>query len=183
MAMPLPVPTYTVDDVRAFPPDGCRYELVNGMLLVTPAPAHAHQVVAGRLMAAIAGYLGTRGPGLAVSPGEIELRPSVHLEPDLLVHPARYGPEASWRSIKEWWLAVEVSGRDSKRYDRDYKRDAYLALGVREVWLVDLVEKCVRVASERAPRDVRRSKRLVWHPAEMAEPLVIELGEIFRGVP
>lgn len=183
MAMPLPFPTYTVDDVRAFPPDGCRYELVNGMLLVTPAPSNAHQVVVGRLLAALVGYLGTDGPGVLVSPGEIEVRPSVHLEPDILVYPARFAPSTSWTEISDWWLAVEVSGHSSRRYDRDYKRDAYLALGVREVWLADLDEKCVLVSREAAPRDARRAERLEWHPAEMPQPLIIDLGTVFRGVP
>ncbi len=185
MGMPLKVtvPTYTVDDVRGFPPDGCRYELVNGVLLVTPQPAHLHQVVATRLAAAVAHYLGTAGPAVVVAPGEIELRPSVHLEPDILVHPARFGPGVAWTGISEWWLAIEVSGRSSRRYDRDYKRDAYLALGVREVWLVDLDEKCAFVSKASAPRDVRHTQQLTWHPEETPKPLVIELAEIFRGVP
>jgi len=183
MAMPLPLPTYTVDEVRAFPPDGCRYELVNGMLLVTPQPVPAHQIVASRLSAAIAHYLGTEGPGVVVAPGEIEVRPSVHLEPDLLVFATRFGPAASWTDISDWWLAVEVSGRSSRRYDRDYKRDAYLALGVREVWLVDLEEKCVLVSRGDGPRDVRHAERLEWRLAEMPQPLVIDIGQLFRGVP
>jgi len=182
MAMPLPLPTYTVDEVRAFPPDGCRYELVNGMLLVTPAPANAHQAVLFRLAVSLGTYLGADGPAVAVSPGEIELRPSVHLEPDLLVYPSRFGPKANWTEISGWWLAVEVSGRSSRRYDRDYKRDAYLALGVREVWLVDLEEQCVLVSREGRPRDVRHAARLEWHPVEMPQPLVIELAEVFRGL-
>ncbi len=185
MGMPLEVtlPTYTVDDVRAFPPDGCRYELVSGMLLVTPAPAHAHQAVLGRLFAAITTYLGPDGPAAAASPGEIEVRPSVHLEPDLLVYPSRFGPSMAWTEISGWWLAVEVSGRDSRRYDRDYKRDAYLALGVREVWLVDLDEKCILVSRQGAERDARHAERLVWQPPETATPLVVEIPTLFRGLP
>ena len=181
MAMPIPVPTYTVDDVRAFPRDGCRYELVEGILLVTPQPAYAHQLVAGRLMGDITHYLGPSGRAVAVSPGEIEVAPSVHLEPDLLVCPARYGPESSWTSVSDWWLAIEVSGPASRRYDRDYKREAYLALGVREVWLADLDERCVLVSREAAPRDVRHAGRLVWHPPEMVEPLAIDIPRLFRG--
>lgn len=183
MAMPLPVPTFTTDDLRAFPPDGCRYELVNGILLVTPAPAHAHQIVVAELFLAIATYLRERGLAIAVTPGEIELAPSVHLEPDLLVHPAEFGPAVPWTGITGWWLAVEVSGRSSRRYDRDYKRDAYLALGVAEVWLVDLEEKHVLVSRPDGPRDVRYAERLTWSPAEMPAPLELELARLFRGLP
>jgi Uma2 family endonuclease len=183
MAMPLPLPTYTTDDLRAFPPDGCRYELLDGMLLVTPAPAHAHQAVLSRLCAAVLQYLGDDGPAVAASPGEIEIAPKTLLDPDLLVYPAHFAPATPWTDISGWWLAVEVSGRGSRRYDRDFKRDAYLALSVREVWLVDLDEKCVLVSREGAPRDVRHAEMVVWHPEEMPEPLVIDCTQLFRGLP
>ena len=49
MAMAITVPRYTVDDLEHFPDDGNRYELLDGVLLVTPAPAASHQVVASRL--------------------------------------------------------------------------------------------------------------------------------------
>lgn len=183
MAMSVRLPSYTTDDIRAFPPDGCRYELVGGFLLVTPQPTKAHQVVLFRLAGYIATYLGTAGPGTAVSPGEIEVRPSIHLEPDLLVFPSRFGPRVDWTDTSDWWLAVEVSGRSSRRYDRDYKRDAYLRLGVREVWLVDLDEHCVLASRAGAPRDMRHAAQLTWHPPEMLEPLVINLTQLFEGVP
>lgn len=183
MAMPVTLPTYTTSDLEAFPDDGCRYELVNGFLLVTPSPRNAHQVVVSRLQVAIGSYLGEDGPAVAVTPGVIQQPPLVHLEPDVLVYPTSFGPDASWTAMSGWWLAVEVSGRSSRRYDRDYKRNAYLALGVREVWIVDLAEKCALVSREGTPRDVRHAERLVWHPAEMPEPLVIDVPRLFRGVP
>ena len=183
MAMPVvPLPTFTVDQVRAFPPDGCRYELVNGVLLVTPAPANVHQVVLSRIGSAVTSYLGNDGVAVAVSPGEIELRPSVHLEPDLLVYPSRFGPTVDWTEITDWWLAVEVSGRASRIYDRDFKRDAYLALGVLEVWLVDLVDQLVLVSRAGAPKDVPHRDELVWHPPEMPALLTIDLRTIFAGL-
>jgi Uma2 family endonuclease len=84
--------------------------------------------------------------------------------------------------MRGWWLAAEVFSRSSKVYDRDFKRDAYLSLGVGEVWLVDLDERAIFVS--RGPeRDVRHTDRVVWHPAEMRERLEIELGAIFRGIP
>jgi Uma2 family endonuclease len=183
MALKLPMPRYTTDDLRAFPPDGCRYELLDGLLIVTPAPGSIHQVVLSRVFGELLLYLGRDGPAVAVSPGEIEIAPSVLLDPDVLVLPARFADGTKWTKMSGWWLAVEVSGRASRRYDRDYKRDVYLALGVREFWLVDLEEQCVLVSRQGTTRDTRYATRLTWHPPEMAEPLVVDVARLFRGFP
>jgi hypothetical protein len=48
MSMPTTVRRYTVEELDRFPDDGNRYELVNGVLLVTPGPAeerHAERLV------------------------------------------------------------------------------------------------------------------------------------------
>jgi len=186
MAMPLPtpiqLPTYTTDDLRRFPPDGQRYELLNGMLLVTPAPGTAHQIVLSRVWHDLSVYLAPAALVHCTSPGEIEIEPSVLLDPDLLVFPSSYPPGTPWTRISGWWLAVEVSGRASRVYDRDFKRDAYLALGVREVWLVDLHEREVLVSRAGAPKDVSHRGTLPWHPPEMLAPLAIDLRAIFAGL-
>ncbi len=183
MAMPLPVPirvpTYTTADIRRFPPDGQRYELLNGVLLVTPAPGTAHQVVLSRFQHSISVYLTPTELAFCTSPGEIEIEPSVLLDPDLLVYPSSYPPGTPWASISGWWLAVEVSGRASRVYDRDFKRDAYLALGVREVWLVDLPDRQVLVSRAGAAKDVRHRDSVVWHPPEISAALTIDLHAMF----
>ncbi|MEO8029835.1 MAG: Uma2 family endonuclease [Gemmatimonadota bacterium] len=137
MAMPITAPRYTVDQVRGFPPDGQRYELLDGVLLVTPAPRHLHQVVVGHLFAQL--YQGVVPSRMArvVSIGELEVGNLTLLNPDILVYPARYGPDIPWKLMREWWLAVEVLSPSSRVYDRDFKRQAYQAVGVEAVWLVD----------------------------------------------
>jgi Uma2 family endonuclease len=57
MAMPHAARHYTVAEVLAFPPDGNRYEVVGGELLVTPAPRFRHQQTAARLFDALRAYL------------------------------------------------------------------------------------------------------------------------------
>jgi Uma2 family endonuclease len=182
MAMPFPLPTYTVDMVRALPDDGQRYELVEGVLLVTPQPASDHQIVVARLLFALSGYLTPRGLAHAVSPGEIEVAPTLHLEPDILVFPSTFVPGTKWTDISGWWLAAEVLSPSSRYYDRDYKLGAYVRLGVQETWLVDLERRCIEVSAQDR-RLVPHFERLVWHPREMPEPLTLNLGDIFQGVP
>jgi Uma2 family endonuclease len=185
MAMPVVVPRYTLADLDSFPDDGNRYELLDGILLVSPGPAPLHEVVVGRLLWALNRYL---PPQLAtVFPrGTVELEPNNHLEPDILVIPADepeggIGRETRWTAVRRWWLAVEVSGGGSRVYDRDHKVPAYVALGVREVWRVDLDDRCVYVS--RRDLEQPHPERLVWHPPEQPEPLVLEVTALFEREP
>ena len=143
MAMAISVPLYTVDDLEGFPRDWNRYELLDGVLLVTPAPAMSHQLVASRLQVRLAVALGEQAN--VVGPGVVVRLPRTQLQPDVLVLPAGIRASAHWREIHEHWLAVEVLSPSSRVYDREFKRDAYLALGVRQVWLVDLRDRSVEV--------------------------------------
>ena len=45
----VPAGPWTVDDLDDFPDDGNRYELIDGTLLVSPAPNWAHQEMGGTL--------------------------------------------------------------------------------------------------------------------------------------
>jgi Uma2 family endonuclease len=181
MAMPLVAPRYTIADLDRFPDDGNRYELLGGVLLVTPAPGAPHQVALGRITVALSVYLGLSGQATVATPGVIQVDDDTQLEPDLLVIPARYADRPSWRQMTDWWLAVEVSGRDSRVYDRDFKTGAYLRVGVREVWRVDLRDRTVYVSRQGEPADVPHAERLIWHPAEMDEPLDLDLTTILRS--
>jgi Uma2 family endonuclease len=185
MAMPAPVvvPTYTIDDLEHFPDDGNRYELLDGVLLVTPAPMPPHQVVIAELMGDITLYVKSAGLARVVSPGAVEIAPKTHLEPDLLVFPATEPLNQKWAAIRRWWLAVEVFSDSSVIYDRDFKRDAYLAMGVAEVWLVDWWDRAVYVSRGGAPKDVLHRETLSWHPAGMPDPLHFDLEHIFRDLP
>lgn len=146
MGMAVSIPRYTVDDLDRFPDDGNRYELLDGMLLVTPLAETAHQVIAGRIHVALATALRSIADVYVVSPGAIVAPPWTQLQPDVLVFRSRSGLAAKWASITEHWLAVEVLSPSSRVYDRQFKRDAYHVLGVREVWLVDLVDQTVAVS-------------------------------------
>jgi len=179
MAMAISVPLYTVDDLKNFPDDGNRYELLDGMLLVTPQAALVHQLVANVIQVDISTALMKTGLAHVVGPGAVVRMSRTQLQPDILVFPARFSPMSDWRKITEHWLAVEVLSRSSRIYDREFKRDAYFALGVQQVWLVDwrdeVAEVCTAKRESRLVRDAIR-----WRIAGVE--VVIDLGEVFAGL-
>lgn len=183
MPMLLPqitLPKYTIADLDTFPADGQRYELLQGFLLVTPAPGPPHQVVTARLTTALMNRVDDFA--FVTGPGVVEREPDIHLEPDILVFPRPLPTSKKWKDLSGHWLAVEVYSRGSKKYDHDYKRDAYLALGVREVWLVDMDERVVLVSRADGTRDERSTEALRWHPPEVAEALVLPLARLFADL-
>lgn len=180
MAMPLAAPRYTIADLDRFPDDGNRYELLGGVLLVTPAAGARHQFLLGRLTMAVVTYLAPAGLAAITTPGVLQRGKDTQLEPDLLVVPARFENSTSWRQVTDWWLAVEVSGPASRIYDRDFKTAAYLRLGVREVWRVDLRERTVYVSRQGGPVDAPHTERLLWHPAEMPGFFELDVQTLFR---
>ena len=180
MAMAISVPLYTVDDLEHFPDDGNRYELLDGVLLVTPQASAPHQIVAHRISVELAISLQKTGLAQVVSPGAVVRLPRTQLQPDILVYPARFSPATDWRKITEHWLAVEVFSRSSRIYDREFKRDAYFALGVQQVWLVDWHEQFVEVCTANETSTVI-SDVIRWRVAGV--DVVIDLGEVFAGLP
>ncbi len=162
MAMPIAVPRYTVDQIREFPDDGQRYELLDGVLLVTPAPRKLHQVVVTRLVVGLVHALASEGLAEVVSPGELQVAEHTLLDPDILVYPASYGPDIPWKETRGWWLAVEVLSPSSRVYDREFKRPAYQAIGVEEVWIVDPDAREVEVWKRGAAAPRVEGESLEW---------------------
>jgi Uma2 family endonuclease len=180
MAMALHVPLYTVDDLAKFPDDGNRYELLDGVLLVTPAPAAVHQLVAARIQGQLFEALQKPGHAHVVGPGAVVRKPKTQLEPDILIYSSSYAPRTDWPKIKDHWLAVEVLSRSSQVYDREFKRDAYFSLGVQQVWLVDWPNAVVEVS--RTPGRFRRVRQAIRWQTPVGIKLAIDLDAVFAGI-
>jgi len=108
MGMPDTARRYTVEQVLAFPDDGNRYELVDGELLVTPAPAQRHEIVLLRLSVLVHEYVASF-PGVAqtfVSRGDVIWGPDEYVQPDLFVVPA-LEVTGDWRDCQTLLLAAD----------------------------------------------------------------------------
>jgi Uma2 family endonuclease len=124
------------------PDDGHRYELVDGSLLVTPAPSLLHQRVVGNL------YLALRAGCPAdlevfVAPVDVVLGPHTVMQPDVLVGRRADLTERNLPAAPV--LAVEVLSPSTHHIDLGTKRLAFEAAGVPSYWVVDPDEPRVTV--------------------------------------
>ncbi len=128
---------FTVHDLEAMPDDGRRYELIDGMLLVTPAPGWSHQERAGALYLA----LHTACPPqlrVLLAPFAVRTAPITEVQPDVLV--ARYADLTEACLPVAPVLAVEALSRSTVLGDRNTKKAHYERLGVASYWLLDPVQ-------------------------------------------
>ena len=183
MGMPaLPTTGWTVDMLDTLPDDGKRYEIVEGELLVTPAPSYAHQRALGALYRRLYAHLaGSADAEVIFSPADVRSGPRTSVQPDLFVvrRPVSREPHG-WPGLEALLLAVEVTSPSSARADRTLKRRLYQQRGIAEYWIVDLDARLVerwRPGDDR-PEIVERT--LEWRVAGRDEALVIELEELFR---
>lgn len=142
MGMPAtPPPLLTVDDFFALPEDHSRkYELFDGVLVVSPEPRIDHQVavsVLGRELAA--GFAAAPSLRFIAASGEVQVGERTVVAPDLLAIPRPPKGTQHWRELAEPpVLAVEVLSPSTAYYDRGIKREWYQRAGVAEYWIVDL---------------------------------------------
>lgn len=77
---------------------------------------------------------------------------------------------------------METTSRSTVVHDRDFKRPAYLDLGVGEVWRVDLDQEAILVSRLGEPPDLVHRDRLLWAPQGFDRTLPIEIGPLSRGL-
>lgn len=126
--------SWSVDDVDALPDDGLRYELVDGSLLVSPAPGPRHQRGVFSVARALAAAC---PPELEVFVAPMDFRPTRKrsLQPDVLVVRREDVGEGALSVAP--LLVVEVLSPSTRVRDLTLKRELYAQSGVASYWLLD----------------------------------------------
>lgn len=161
-----------------------RYELVDGELLVTPAPSGRHQRIVGRLHLLIHPYVVRNSLGeVRMGPGEVKLAPETRFEPDLFVIPAVGGrrPRAN-DPVTRMLLAVEVLSPSSSRHDRLTKRRFFQRHGVPEYWVVDGEAEAFEIWHPDDERAALVDNQFSWLPEGAVEPLIVHVRQFFDDV-
>ena len=164
---------FTVADLEGMPDDGRRYELIDGELLVSPAPGWAHQEAAYTLYTLLRSHC---PPDLRVIGAPFAVRPDKfnEVQPDVLV--ARYADLTEDDLPRAPVLAVEVISPTSRLRDAHLKKAVYARLGAPSFWLVDPARDKpsadgVRAGRRRLPGDrPRRGRGVVDGHASVPGP-------------
>lgn len=180
MGMPLQQTEWTAAQAIALPPDGNRYEVLDGELFVTPAPTWRHQTVIERLFPLLDAYVRTHEIGWTkLSPADIVLSEGRLVQPDIFVVPSRpEGEPRSWREVHRLLLAVEVVSPSSARADRIVKRRIYQQHEVPEYWTIDLDAQLIERWRPADTRPELVSDTLVWAPRTGTAPLELEVSAL-----
>jgi Uma2 family endonuclease len=138
---------WTYDDYAALPDDGQRYEIVNGVLLMAPAPTPRHQSITLEIAAYLRTYIKLAGLGRVFpSPIDIESGRKNVFQPDVVVvlneHLDRVKEK---RIIGAPDLVVEIASRSTALLDRLTKYEAYARAGIAEYWIVKPDSRSVEV--------------------------------------
>jgi Uma2 family endonuclease len=124
---------FTVSDLDRLPDDGRRYELLDGVLVVSPRPATVHQLAALRL----ATLLDNSCPAdLCVLPEPaLQLSADTEFDPDVVV--VHWEDVGGAKLTAPPLLVVEIRSPSTALVDLNRKKAAYQRFGVSSYWIVD----------------------------------------------
>ena len=124
---------FTVDELDRMPDDGRRYELLDGVLIVSPRPRILHQEVAIELAIELRAAC---PPHLRVVPQPaVQLTKITEFDPDIVVIRRELLREA--KVTEPPLLIVEIRSRSTALVDLNRKKAAYEQFGVPSYWIVD----------------------------------------------
>jgi Uma2 family endonuclease len=129
---------YTVDDYRRLP-EGAPFQLIDGQLVMSPAPRVVHQRLVNELLFLLNAFVRDAGLGGVVLPAPTDVRLGDDVvQPDVLfvagARRAIIGEQAVEGAPD---LVAEVLSPSTAYTDLRSKRALYARHGVREFWIVD----------------------------------------------
>lgn len=128
--------------------DEQRYEIIDGELLVTPAPGTRHQRVISELGYRFLQFVRDRKLGeVFFAPTDVVLEEDEVVQPDILFIRAQRVPEVVGEHAIHGApdLVAEILSPSSLQRDRHRKYALYERSGVREFWIVDPANRAIEV--------------------------------------
>ena len=174
---------YTLEEFWALPEpdDRSHYELIEGVLHIVPPPKNEHDYIIAFLSRSLTLFLAANdNPGLVLHPRAsiyVEDVWGTYLEPDMMyVSNDLREKMGDLRTSAE--IVFESLSESTGVYDRTTKADTYLALGVKEIWLIDSDSETVEIRNADATDGILFWQRRLYLKGETAESKALENWKI-----
>ena len=177
---------WTYADYAALSDDGNRYEVVSGVLFMTPSPGGAHQDAVGEIFTYLREHVKQGGLGLVrIAPFDVELAPGTVVQPDVFVVLSEHFDKITDnRILGAPDLVVEVASPGTAIYDRHNKLEAYARAGVPEYWIANpathTVEVLVLESGKYRALGVFQGKAVL--PSEIIPGLDVPVEKFFESI-
>ncbi len=137
---------YTYDDYAKLP-EGSAYQLINGELIMSPAPNIYHQKIAANLFIFFNNYIEENKKGtILFSPVDVYFDENETYQPDIVfISKERNGIIKEKRIEGAPDIIIEVLSENNAYYDLKHKKNIYEKYGVKEYWIVDPMDKSIEV--------------------------------------
>ena len=138
---------YTYQDYLDLPEDGKRYEIINGELVMVPAPRIIHQDIGFKIGNLLFNFNQQERYGkVLMSPVDVILSETNVIQPDILFISKERSHIITETHIKGAPdFIIEIISPSSGYYDLIEKKELYAQYGVREYWIVDPKRQCVEI--------------------------------------
>lgn len=174
---------WTYEDVQRLPDDGQRYEVIDGVLYVSPSPRSIHQLLSRRLQFFFYQFE-LEGLGFIYdAPMDLVMAGCTPVQPDLIYLTAAQRPLIQETRIEGVpHLLVEILSPDSGSRDRIKKLRKYAQNGVPFYLLVDPVAQTLEVL-QLDGANYRVAEALDHQDSWTFEGKTLELAQFFAPLP
>jgi len=160
-------------DLESIADEDRRYELVDGVLLVSPSPRPLHQRVVARVLAAISSGC-ARDYETLPAPVDVVLSDHTVLIPDVVVGRRTDYTERALVGVPV--LAVEVISPSSRLVDTRLKRAKLQEAGCPHYWIIDPVVPSLQCLSLRDGQYVTVAEGIDDTPITTTQPFLVSLN-------
>ncbi len=149
------------------PDDRSHYELIEGVLYIVPPPKNEHDEIIAFISEALTVFIVSQDrPGRVFHPRAsiyIDEIWGTYFEPDMMYVSNELREKMGERRTSAD-IVFECLSESTAVYDRTTKADTYLALGIKELWLIDLDGESIEVRNA----DIQEG-RLFWQKRRFAK--------------
>ena len=175
--------TYTYADYLKLPDDRNRYEIIDGELVMTPAPKINHQRISGIIELQLRLFVERNDFGEVFdAPCDVFLTDKDIVQPDLLFisnKNKKIIKEDNIKGVPD--LIIEILSPTTAYYDLIEKKELYEKFGVKEYWIVDPKKQWIEVyaSEEKKYKMHQREEKSGKVNSKVLKGFKLELKQIF----